>query len=120
MKPCNNAMCQLIGSHVLDCPAYENLERPAQVPSIGGDESGRRSNVLTIRVGPELFSFSDERDWINHASSRFNEYFDCGQSDTASICIDGRGRVCTLGKHFARATREDAYPIRVYEIEVSK
>jgi hypothetical protein len=109
------------GGNPLNTP--DNLDQHAQIPDIRGDESGRRkvmprSNRLEILVGQELFSFTSEHDWLDHAPQRFGKHFHRGQSEYDSICIDAKGRVCTRGAHFMRATKDGAYPIRVYEIEV--
>jgi hypothetical protein len=64
-----------------------------------------------MTLGDELFSFSSEQDWVNRAK---NLYANCGVPRGHYITIDSVGRICKSGRDFMRATREEAYPIKVY------
>jgi len=64
---------------------------------------------ITIEVGEELFRFHSEQEWINKAQSWFSNF-----PKDIGICVDSVGRICTIGKHFMRATKESTYPIIVY------
>lgn len=69
-------------------------------------------------------SFSSRQDWISRAKYRLTshpDYFNAehdgdgkkgwrGNHFTA-MCFDQRGRRCKIGADFARATRDNAYPI---------
>jgi hypothetical protein len=69
------------------------------------------TNVLFyLEVGEELFKFESHPQWVNKAASWFRGYKgdDC-------ICIDKAGRICRIGKQFARARDENTFPITVYK-----
>jgi hypothetical protein len=68
---------------------------------------------LEIDLQKELFSFESEQDWINNAQGR---YARCGVRRGEYITIDARGRILTKGAEFMRATRDEAYPVVVYDI----
>ena len=70
-------------------------------------------SLLTLSIKRELFSFESEKHWINKAQSLFAA---CGVPRHRYICLDAAGRVCVSGAEFMRATKEDTYPITVYEI----
>lgn len=81
----------------------------------GGIEAIRADNVelRSIRAGRYLFEFSSLTDWVNRANKTWKRH-EVRSEDT--ICIDSKGRICTFGKHFMTAQKENAYPIRVYMI----
>ena len=68
---------------------------------------------ISVQLGPKLFSFRDEQDWVFNAKKRFQN---CGVPKGSYIAIDAVGRVCTKGREFMRATSEDTYPITVYKL----
>ena len=70
--------------------------------------------TIQIQIKRELFRFDSQAKWVSKAQSWFRG---CGVTRDAYICIDAIGRVCTKGKEFNRAMREDTYPIVVYELE---
>ena len=70
------------------------------------------TKTITITVGPELFSFTSEENWVRTAQCKFNA---AGVAGTDVLCIDAKGRVCEIGLQFKRATSDGAYPIKVYE-----
>jgi hypothetical protein len=72
------------------------------------------TNHLQIQVGPELFRFDSETQWVNKAQSWFRN---CGVGLNRYICIDKSGRICKHGADFMRATAEKTYPIVVYAID---
>ena len=61
----------------------------------------------------ELFRFESEAQWVNKAKTWFAS---CGVPKHRYVAVDAAGRVCTSGREFMRATKEDTYPITVYEI----
>jgi hypothetical protein len=65
----------------------------------------------TIMLGKKLFEFSSKADWIRRAPTLFALY-KVTSSDTT--CVDQMGRICTMGRHFARADTDSAYPIEVF------
>lgn len=69
--------------------------------------------TIQIQVKRELFRFDNQAQWVSKAQSWFRE---CGVPRDAYICVDAVGRVCTKGKEFNRAMREETYPIVVYEL----
>lgn len=69
--------------------------------------------TIKIQIKDEMFSFGSEQEWINKAQSWFSNY---GLPHGHYICVDNIGRVCTKGSEFMRATREETYPIKVYEL----
>jgi hypothetical protein len=68
---------------------------------------------INIRIKRELFSFSGEQDWINKAQSR---YANCGVRKGMYITVDSHGNVMHMGKCFMTATKNNAYPVTVYEL----
>jgi hypothetical protein len=53
-------------------------------------------------------------DWVNHATRALTNNYDEDGEELQSICIDAKGRRCTIGKHFMRARDEDAFPVRYF------
>ena len=72
------------------------------------------TNKRTVCLGQELFEFFSEQDWINKAKSRFGRINNVGITREKYICLDNRGRVCTKGMEFMRATKDNSYPVKVY------
>lgn len=68
-------------------------------------------NTISISVGKIEITFHSLADWLNNAKSQF---MGARLISETALCIDARGRVCTCGREFARADKEDAYPINVY------
>lgn len=66
---------------------------------------------IELQVMEEMFAFTSEQQWINKAQSWFRN---SGVPKGHYICTDAKGRICTIGKHFMRATAEDTYPITCY------
>jgi hypothetical protein len=64
-----------------------------------------------ITLGKKLFQFESKHDWILRAPSLFGLY-KVTSSDTT--CVDKMGRICTMGAHFTRAEKDNAYPIEVF------
>jgi len=52
-------------------------------------------------------SFSTEQEWINKGSSWLTRR----GPNVKAICYDARGRLCTCGGDFMRATKEKTYPV---------
>lgn len=68
-------------------------------------------NEITIKVGKQLFSFASFTNWCNTAKRKFRK---AGVSSLDTVCVDAKGRLCTSGKEFTRAEREDTFPVTVY------
>lgn len=68
---------------------------------------------MDVKLGKHLFSFRDKSEWVNKASSWFQQ---SGYLSGETLCIDQKGRVCRLGYHFDIADIEHAYPIDVFVI----
>ena len=69
---------------------------------------------LTIQVGAKLFSFPTFSSWVNRANVIWKQH---RVPPSQTICIDQKGRICTIGKQFMAADRENAFPVDVYAIE---
>ena len=69
---------------------------------------------ITIRLQGLAFEFSSEDEWAATAQRKFGAF--PYQERQRLICIDKLGRVCQIGGDFSRATKDGAYPIRVFEI----
>lgn len=70
---------------------------------------------VTIQLGEQLFAFSSRREWINRGQRIWRVH----RADSRnSICIDTKGRICTVGAHFMRAEADGSYPITVYRKQV--
>lgn len=70
---------------------------------------------LQITVGPEVFRFHSESEWVCKAQSWFRNSGLTGRGN--HVCIDAAGRICLKGAEFMRADREGTYPIVVYMID---
>jgi len=71
---------------------------------------------INVRIGDELFEFYSEQNWINSAQRQFSIINSIGLTREHYICLDKLGRVCIKGMEFMRATKDDAYPIKVYSL----
>jgi len=68
---------------------------------------------IKINIVKELFRFNTQLKWAIKGVERLKE------SEVPAhniLAIDRIGRVCTIRKHFIRATKEKAYPIIAYQI----
>ena len=74
------------------------------------------TDVLGIRIKRELFKFHSQQDWVNKAQSR---YANCGVPKGYYITVDSAGHVMHMGRCFMEATRQDAYPVTVYELQTN-
>jgi len=64
--------------------------------------------------GRELFRFASHGEWVAKASSWFVRNNVDGRD---VICVDSLGRVCRVGRHFARARDEGTFPVIVYKVD---
>ena len=71
---------------------------------------------IQIEVGQELFQFDSFSQWCDKARSWFKQR---GANIHNTICVDTKGRICATGKEFGKARNEDAFPVRVFAIEVN-
>lgn len=71
---------------------------------------------LAIKVKRELFSFHSEQDWINKAQSC---YANCCVPKGYYLTVDANGHVLHMGKCFMAATKANAYPVKVYELQTN-
>jgi hypothetical protein len=76
---------------------------------------GLRSSVKpsAAELGEFLFSFEGFTGWVNNAQYRWKA-FSVRPDDT--VCIDSKGRICRIGRHFMVARDEGAFPVNVYRI----
>lgn len=68
---------------------------------------------MNIQTGQKLFEFASKNDWINNAQ-RIWKFHEVRAEDT--LCVDQLGRICSFGKHFSDAERDQAYPIVVFRL----
>lgn len=68
---------------------------------------------MNIQHGEKLFEFSSQQDWINKAQGIWKSH-KVRSDDT--VCVDQRGRICNVGRHFMVAQRDNAYPIEVFRL----
>lgn len=66
---------------------------------------------MTIQTGEKLFEFVSKQNWINQAQRIWRFH---GVRSENTVCVDQLGRICNVGKHFADAERDNAYPIEVF------
>lgn len=62
-------------------------------------------------VSEALFEFTSWDDWLDNAGRRFRRH---EVSSFNTHCLDSKGRECQIGKDFARARDENAFPVRVF------
>ena len=74
------------------------------------------NQLLTIKVKRELFRFTSEQDWINRAKRL---YANCGVRQGFYISVDSNGHVIHMGRCFMAATKSNAYPVKVYELQTN-
>lgn len=59
--------------------------------------------------------FRDHADWVSFATTRLTGTYDKLMGDELrAICVDAKGRRCTMGGHFKRAQEENAFPVRYF------
>ena len=59
--------------------------------------------------------FVSHADWVSKATTRLTGTYDKLMGvELQAICVDAKGRRCTLGGHFMRARDDDAYPVRYF------
>lgn len=71
-------------------------------------------NTVTVTLGEKLFEFSSKQDWINKGPRIWRVH---QATSGSAISIDARGRICQCGAEFARAEKDDAYPVTVYRVQ---
>ena len=79
------------------------------------ESEGCVSVKLEINLGPEVFRFASESEWVCKAQSWFRNAGLTGRGN--HVCIDAAGRICLKGAEFMRAEREGTYPIVVFLID---
>lgn len=105
-----NKAYQITGSLAWGSDIKLAAERLEAMPNVDSGTVTRQ-----IHLGRELFSFSSQQDWVNHARRRFEC---CGVRKGDYISIDAAGRICTKGAEFMRAEKEGTYPITVYDMMI--
>ncbi len=70
---------------------------------------------MQIEVGRKLFEFESYQQWVNKASSWYGNR---NATIHNTVSVDMNGCICATGKEFAKARDEDAFPVKVYSIEV--
>lgn len=63
------------------------------------------------KLGPKLFQFATFNGRVNHAQRAWKEI---GVRSDDTLCIDAKGRVCSIGREFMIARDEGAFPVSVY------
>ncbi len=77
--------------------------------------------IRTLILGEKVFEFISFTDWCDTAPHKFKQAKIKHKVSSAElICIDRRGHVCTIGKHFMRSFSNGAYPVEVFLIDESK
>jgi hypothetical protein len=71
-------------------------------------------NTVTVVLGERLFNFQSEQEWINRGQRPWKVHH---ATNGRAIAIDAKGRICQIGAHFMRATRENAYPVTIYRVQ---
>lgn len=71
-------------------------------------------NAVTVQLGEKLFEFASKQDWINKGPRIWRVH---QATDGRAISIDAKGRICQCGAEFARAERDNAYPVSVYRVQ---
>lgn len=71
-------------------------------------------NRVAVQLGEKLFEFSSKQDWINKGPRIWRVH---QATDGRAISIDAKGRICQCGEQFARAEKDDAYPVSVYRVQ---
>lgn len=67
--------------------------------------------TATFQLGAALFRFNSFSGWANQAQTAWK---DAGVRVDDTICIDAKGRICSIGRDFMIARDEDAFPVTVY------
>lgn len=70
---------------------------------------------ITVEVEKLEFEFSSFRQWVQKARSWF---IGAGMEQGEGICVDRLERICRTGSDFERAAKDDAFPVKVYSIDV--
>lgn len=69
------------------------------------------STPEALKLGPKLFQFATFGGWVNHAQRAWKEI---GVRSDDTLCIDAKGRVCSIGRDFMIARDEGAFPVSVH------
>jgi hypothetical protein len=86
-------------------PRISNVDEPT---------SGPRAATpcgLMPRWAGEFHSFDD---WVNFATKRLSGARGSLRQEVAAICVDAKGRRCSIGGEFMRARDEGAFPVRYF------
>lgn len=94
---------------------YQNPD--AEVQFAVNEIAGLLEGTLKVRVrlGNELFRFTSYSQWVNKASSWFRGVR--LRDGYGYVCVDSKGRICQIGKHFMRARDDNSFPVVVYSVE---
>jgi hypothetical protein len=66
---------------------------------------------MEIQLGREVFMFDGFNHWCDTASEKYKA---ARLTSSNTVCVDAKGRICAWGEHFMQASKDRAYPIRVY------
>lgn len=88
-----------------------NRNLAAVAASAGCDGMPIQNNVIAVSVGELLFEFASHAQWASKGGSWFRN---SGHTSATSICIDAKGRICSIGSDFSRAEKDGAYPVKVF------
>lgn len=58
--------------------------------------------------------FSSFNDWVSKATTRLSGAKGSMGHVVPAICVDAKGRRCSIGADFHRAREEDAFPVRYF------
>lgn len=68
----------------------------------------KQINTLVALPLPALFEFASFEDWRDNAQ---NLFWDNQVTAFETICLDTKGRVCLIGRHFMLARDEQTFPV---------
>jgi hypothetical protein len=64
-----------------------------------------------VQLGAALFFFPTFNKWVSNAQTAWKGM---GVRADDTLCIDAKGRICSIGRDFMIARDEDAFPVTVY------
>lgn len=122
---CPCVFCMLLRAHELlagvaqgaaELEAINAFLLPGSINKVPPLLAPGEMNIVMLRLGPLLFEFHSFDDWVSRARHLYSRG---GYTSQNTIAIDQHGRICDCGADFRRAQESDAYPINVYDRNIT-
>jgi hypothetical protein len=68
---------------------------------------------VTVVLSHELFAFESFDDWLANGAEQYQRH---SATIHNTVCIDSKGHILSIGKHFREAQERSSYPARCYAL----